>query len=170
MRQWAGSGAGRRSRSFRQVVSDLFAMLGLETGGSDPEPAVEYLTIDGFEIEFDQTDQEDALRITAVVGLLSEDRLQRLDQMRKIMQRNLAHLRDYGVCCVIEETEDQRLLLLLRLAERYTGLRLPDLADRLGELISMAEIFREMVAAPAARVLAGGTTQAPELSEIIFRP
>lgn len=170
MSQWAVSGAGRRSKSFRQVVTELFAMLGLQTGGSEPEPAVEHLTIDGLEIEFDQTDQEDALRVTAVIGLLSDDRLRRLEQMRKIMQRNLAHLRDYGVCCVVEETEDQRLLLLLRLAERYAGIRVPDLADRLGELVSMAEIYREMIAAPAERGRDGNTSQAPDLGEIIFRP
>src|SRR5690606_18541660 len=95
----------------------LYHALGLEQDTDDDE--LQYLSIDGYEIMLDQTENEDGLRITLPVGLLSGDRVRRLDQMRRILKRNLGQLRDFRTCCVLEETEDQGLLVLLQSVQPY---------------------------------------------------
>ncbi len=160
-----GRMAARGARAYRQAVDGLFSRLGIE-----PEPAggsAEVLTLDGIEISLEQTASEDALRMTAQIGLLSEDRLRRLEQMRAILKRNLLHLRDFGACCSLEETEDRRLLLLLQVRQAYAGLRQEQLAERLNELVSLAEIYRDLIEA-SPRQVAGSV--ADESGHIIFKP
>lgn len=170
MRIWPGRIPARGAAAFRQSVQALFSVLGVEPASSGTG-TTEFLTIDGMEIAFEQTANEDALRMSAVIGLLSEDRVRRHDQMRMLLKRNLAGLRDYRMCCSLEETDDQRLLAILQTAQRYADLRPPELADRLSEMISLAEFYREVVEAPPQRLVAAGqTTEAAERDHIIFKP
>jgi hypothetical protein len=63
------------------------------------------------------------------------------------------------------------MLLLLQFRQGFAGLRIPVLAARIGELVSMGELYQDLIAAPASNMRTGTETGSPIPADtIIFRP
>jgi len=115
---------------FAEAVGALQVMLGIPAEDDEPIAAPYHLAIDAFEVVLDHTDDERALRVSLSVGALAGDPVHRQGQLRRILKRNLALLRDFRFVAVLEQNDAEQLVLQLRFAESYGGLRASALAGQ----------------------------------------
>lgn len=157
----------RSEQAFAEAIGALHAMLGVEDGGDEPVVAPWQIAIDDFTVTFEHSDDERCLKTSLAVGVLSADAAHRHGQLRRILKRNFGLLRDQRFVAVISETDDRRLVLQLQFAEPYAELRPQVLAGRLGELVTIAELYGEILGGEARREKPA-TVSIEE--SIIFRP
>lgn len=171
MNGWPILGGKPACGGLEQVLSAIYRALGIEDPENDEAESPACVTIDGFEVAFDQTADETALCVSLAVGSLSADPSRRLDQMRRVLKQNLALLRDFRFCASLEETEDRQWLLLLQFAQAYSNMDMAALTARIGELVFMAETYQELISAPARSLAQPEETAGiAGLDAVIFRP
>lgn len=157
---------------FRGTVTALFDALRMPPDGPAGLQPPQFLSVDGSDVELDSTEDGAALRCSLVAGRFRPEPGHRSAQMRQVLRHNLALAAGCGVCVSLDGPDPADRRVVLQLALPYAGLGIADLMQRLNELVSLAEIYRDLLAAPTGRppVRAAAGKRPDPVDAIIFQP
>ncbi len=156
------------AENFRTTIERLWQALGLGKPRFSATDRVR-LTVDGYDVHLIESGDAQNVSVWASAGELSSDPMPRAQQIRDLLQSNLAHVANFRPCVCVEDEESETPKVVVHGLHSYADGGIDRLAATIQEALYLLEYHAEKLSGGAPRQSAADRQS--EWSEtIVFRP
>lgn len=160
-----------REGAFGKAMTALLTALDLPIDETSELEQPFYVSIDGFDLEFTDSEDETALMCSIFAGALSADPPIKAVQLRRLLKTNLGYaVNPHRVCATLDQGSGGEAGVTLAAALPYRRQDMDELMEMLGDLVQLAEAYGDILAdsTEQPRPLANDIGEVAEA--MIFRP
>lgn len=130
-----------------------------------------YVSVDGFDLEFTDSEDETALMCKVFAGTLSGDPPIKAVQLRRLLKTNMGYaVNPHRVCASLEQTSDGEAGVALAAVLPYRRQDIGELMEMLGDLVQLAEAYGDILADTAEQKRPLANNDGDMAEAMIFRP